>query len=288
MKSISIGVIIAVIIGIMVTIMISNDTTEIEDDSIDIMVTTYPLYEFTTNIVKEKATVDILTPSGVEVHDWEPTPRELENLQRFDMLIYNSKSLEPYIHKIEDIKLVEAASNLIKDNDPHVWLDPLLAKEEVNNILNAIMSIDPRNEQYYKDNARAYMEKLDALDQEFREGLKDCERREFIVLHSAYRYLADRYGLKEIPLLKLPEEDIPASKIREIIDTARANNIDVIYAEENIDDRLVEVLAEEIDAKILTLSPIAVISNEERMEGITYIDKMRSNLENLRLGLGCI
>ncbi|GIU70603.1 MAG: high-affinity zinc uptake system binding-protein ZnuA [Candidatus Nitrosocaldaceae archaeon] len=287
MNKLVIGASIGIVIVMLAILAMPSDTQR--DDGFKIIVSAYPLYEFTTAIVKDKAEVKLLTPEGVEIHDWEPTTRELELLQNADMLIYNSRKLEPYIDKIEiDILLVEASKDIIKNDDPHVWLDPLLAKEQVNNILDVIISIDAKNEEYYKENANTYLQRLDKLHEEFVDGLDNCAKREFIVLHSAYQYLADRYNLKQIPLIELPEEDISAKKVREIIDLIRAKQIDVIYAEEGIDKRVINQLSEEVNVKILTLSPIEVISKEDRVNGITYIDKMLGNLENLRIGLGCV
>ncbi|MEO9366017.1 MULTISPECIES: metal ABC transporter solute-binding protein, Zn/Mn family [Candidatus Nitrosocaldus] len=259
-----------------------------------IMTTFYPLYEFAKAVVGDRADVDLLIPSGLEPHDWEPSARDLERLKDYQILIYNSAIFEPYIDKVKglgyDLKMVEAASGMVLDQDPHVWLDPILAKEQVRIIRDAIASMDSDegNSRYYDENARAYTARLDELHVKFEEGLRDCGRREFITLHSAYNYLVSRYGLKQITITGIePEHDIPAGKIREIVDLAKRHGIDVVYAEEGIDDRLVRALAEEINAKVLTLSPIEVLDEEDLEEGKTYIAKMEENLENLRLGLGC-
>ncbi len=271
-----------------------NYTQPSQDASkrLKIMATFYPLYEFSKAIVGDKADVDLFIPSGLEPHDWEPSARDLERLKDYQLLVYNSVTFEPYMDRIRDLgydlKMVEAAKGIMLDQDPHVWLDPVLAKEQVRIIRDAITSMDEENSRYYDGNARAYMARLDELHAKFEEGLRECERREFITLHGAYNYLASRYGLEQITIAGLePEHDIPAAKIREIIDMARKHGIDVVYAEEGIDDRLVRALAEEINAKVLTLSPIEVLDDEDLEEGKTYITKMEENLANLRIGLGC-
>ncbi|MFN4336713.1 MAG: metal ABC transporter solute-binding protein, Zn/Mn family [Candidatus Nitrosocaldus sp.] len=271
-----------------------NYTQPLQDASrrLKIMATFYPLYEFSKVIVGDKADVDLFIPSGLEPHDWEPSARDLERLKDYQLLVYNSVTFEPYMDRIRDLgydlKMVEAAKGIMLDQDPHVWLDPVLAKEQVRMILDAIASMDEENSRYYDGNARAYMARLDELHAMFEEGLRECERREFITLHGAYNYLASRYGLEQITIAGLePEHDIPAVKIKEIIDMARKHGIDVVYAEEGIDDRLVRALAEEINARVLTLSPIEVLDDEDLKEGKTYITKMEENLANLRIGLGC-
>ena len=271
----------------------NNVTTEVKgtdtNTRLRIATTFYPLYEFTRAVVKDRAYVELFIPKGVEPHDWEPTARDIERLRSFNMFIYNSNNFEPYIDNIREVLsnnliIVEAAEGIIKNNDPHVWLDPLLAKEQVINIMNAIISIDKVNEQYYRSNAESYIKRLEELHKEFEEGLSDCNVRRFITLHAAYAYLAERYNLEMITVSGIePEHDVSPSKIREVIDTAKSYGIDVVYAEEGLDDRLVNALANEIGARVLTLSPIEVADDE----GNTYIERMRSNLASLREGLGC-
>ncbi|MEM2112956.1 MAG: zinc ABC transporter substrate-binding protein [Candidatus Nitrosocaldus sp.] len=262
------------------------------EERLRIMTTFYPLYEFAKAVVGDRADVGLFIPSGLEPHDWEPSARDLERLRDYHILIYNSATFEPYIDKVKglgyDLMMVEAAHGIMLEQDPHVWLDPILAKEQVKIILDAVTSMDEGNSKYYADNAKAYTARLDELHAKFEEGLRDCERREFITLHAAYHYLASRYGLEQITIAGIePEHDIPAGKIREIVDLAREHGINVVYAEEGIDDRLVRALAEEINAMVLTLSPIEVLDEEDLEEGKTYITKMEENLENLRQGLGC-
>ncbi|MCS6768631.1 MAG: zinc ABC transporter substrate-binding protein [Candidatus Nitrosocaldus sp.] len=257
-----------------------------------IMATFYPLYEFTKAIVGDRADVDMFIPSGLEPHDWEPSARDLERLKDYDLLIYNSALFEPYIGQVSNLgyrlEMVESAKGLMVEHDPHVWLDPILAKEQVRVILKSIVSMDGSNKDYYTRNAEAYMARLDDLHGRFEKGLEECDRRVFITLHKAYHYLASRYGLEQVAITGVePEHDVPAGQIREIIDVAREHDINVVYAEEGMDDRLVRALAEEIGGSVLTLSPIEVLEDEDVEQGKTYIAKMEENLESLRLGLGC-
>ncbi|MEM4443606.1 MAG: zinc ABC transporter substrate-binding protein, partial [Candidatus Nitrosocaldus sp.] len=205
------------------------------EERLRIMTTFYPLYEFAKAVVGDRADVDLFIPSGLEPHDWEPSARDLERLRDYHILIYNSATFEPYIDKVKglgyDLMMVEAAHGIMLEQDPHVWLDPILAKEQVKIILDAVTSMDEGNSKYYADNAKAYTARLDELHAKFEEGLGDCERREFITLHAAYHYLASRYGLEQITIAGIePEHDIPAGKIREIVDLAREHGINVVYA----------------------------------------------------------
>jgi zinc transport system substrate-binding protein len=277
---------ITIIIGIAIFTIFTNNNENISKNTSSkrmIAVSSYNLYEFTKAIVNDKANVELIIPQGVEIHDWEPTVRDLERLNSYDILIYNSNTLELYINNIRentDLILIEAAKGLTINNDPHIWLDPLLAKEELNNILIALTRIDKDNEDYYRKNAMEYSKRLDDLDIAFKEGLANC-KREFIVLHNAYSYLANRYNLTQIALIKNPEDEPSANDIKEIIDLIRTKDIKVIYAERGIDPKIMQQLSEDTNTQILYLDPMEIISNENT----TYIDTMLSNLQSLKEGL---
>lgn len=277
---------ITIIIGIAIFTIFTNNNENISKNTSSkrmIAVSSYNLYEFTKAIVNDKANVELIIPQGVEIHDWEPTVRDLERLNSYDILIYNSNTLELYINNIRentDLILIEAAKGLTINNDPHIWLDPLLAKEELNNILIDLTRIDKDNEDYYRKNAMEYSKRLDDLDIAFKEGLANC-KREFIVLHNAYSYLANRYNLTQIALIKNPEDEPSANDIKEIIDLIRTKDIKVIYAERGIDPKIMQQLSEDTNTQILYLDPMEIISNENT----TYIDTMLSNLQSLKEGL---
>ncbi len=281
---ISIGIVI--ITGIAIFTILTNNNENISKNISSkrmIAVSSYNLYEFTKAIVNDKANVELIIPQGVEIHDWEPTARDLERLNDYDILIYNSDTLEPYINNVRentDLILIEAAKGIVINDDPHIWLDPLLAKEELNNILIGLTQIDKENKDYYRKNAIEYSKRLDDLDIAFKEGLATC-KREFIVLHNAYSYLAKRYNLTQIALIEHPEDEPSAHEIKEIIDLIRTKDIKVIYAERGIDPKIIKQLSEDTNTQILYLDPMEVISNENT----TYLDRMLSNLQSLKEGL---
>jgi zinc transport system substrate-binding protein len=173
--------------------------------------------------------------------------------------------------------------------DPHIWLDPLLAKQQVEQIRDGLIRIDPRNAEYYDVNANSFITELDDLDRTIRERISNCETKDFIAFHDAFSYFADRYGLTQHSIQGLsPEAEILPQRLQQIIGLARDMGLDTIYSEELADPRLANVIAQEIpNGKVLVLSPIEGIGREEQNAGIGYIDKMNENIENLRLGLKC-
>ena len=192
------------------------------------------MYEFTKNIAKDKANVELLIPSNIEPHDWEPSPKDVGRIQNADLFVYNSQYFETWVPAIqksvgnEKLSFVEASSKIhlagnSSDNhhenvDPHVWLSPVLAQKEVKAITSAIIKADPKNKEYYqKKNSDRYIEKLSKLDRDYQTALKDAKKKEIITQHSAFGYLTKEYGLKQVPIAGLsPSQEPSPSKLSEL------------------------------------------------------------------------
>lgn len=311
-----------VVIGIVVSAHLSTDQAQtgvqsidmpsalnaFADSEVDVIASFYPLYEFARNVGGEKVEVKTLIPLGIEPHDWEPTSSDVQKLNNADVFVYNGGGFEPWIERIPSsdlgqVKLVETAEGVefveVGEEqeehehegtaiDPHVWLDPVRAKLQVALIADALMEVDPENAEYYEENAKAYSAKLDALHLKIRSDLSGCKNNTFVSFHKAFGYFAERYGLHEISLGGIvPEMEVTSAKLRELVDLARVENVKVIYYEELMDPRLAEILASEIGAQVLPLSPIEGLTGEELNKGVTYLEKMEQNLENLKVGLEC-
>ena len=172
--------------------------------------------------------------------------------------------------------------------DPHIWLDPVLVKEQVNNIRDGLIEADPGNAEHYAKNAQAYNQKLDELDAKIVSGLSSCNKNTFVPFHGAFAYLGERYGIDMMPLGGLaPDAEATATEIAGFVDFVRDNDIKVVFAEELIDPRLAEVIAEEAGARVMLLSPLEALAPEEEGQGVTYIFKMEQNLDALRVALEC-
>ena len=172
--------------------------------------------------------------------------------------------------------------------DPHIWLDPVLVKQQVNNIKDGLIKADPQNKEHYEQNAMQYNKELDALDMRIKSSLSSCSKDTFVPFHNAFTYLGDRYGLKIMALGGLaPDSEASAAEIAEFVDFVKDNDIKVIFAEELVDPRLAEVIADEAGAEVLLFSPIEALAQDEVGQNITYIDKMEKNLDALKVALEC-
>lgn len=265
-----------------------------EKRQLKVLASFYPLYEFTKIIGGEKIDVSAIVPSGIEPHDWEPTIQDLQKMQNADMIVINGVGLEPWITKLVSVNpdiLVVDASNRIplleKDkhmfnnksqNDPHIWLDPVLAKKQIQNIVDGLIIIDPQNSDYYQENAHAYNTKLNLLDNKIRNELSICVKKDFLAFHDAFSYFANEYDLNQNTIIGVnPSEEPTAVTLQQIVQKAQNLDLHIIFTEEAVNPRISEVIADEIGAKVLTLSPIEIYEKNS-----DYIKRMEQNLSNLK------
>nr|WP_082691557.1 metal ABC transporter substrate-binding protein [Paenibacillus rubinfantis] len=170
--------------------------------------------------------------------------------------------------------------------DPHVWLSPTLAVQEVRNIEAALAKADPEHADQYKQNADAYAAKLEQLDQDFTEGLANAKRKDFITQHAAFGYLAQEYGLIQVPIAGLsPDQEPSAAQMTEIVKFAEEHQVKTIFFETLVSSKVAETIAREIGAKTAVLNPIEGLTAEDEAAGEDYLSLMRQNLEALKAAL---
>ncbi len=266
-------------------------------EKINVVTSFYPLYEFSKRIGGEKADVSILVPAGAEPHDWEPGPKDIIKIESAEIFVYNGAGLEPYVDRIikktESRKLIIVDSSegieLIKEGglaDPHIWLDPVLAKQQAEAIEKAFIKADPANSDYYRANAGALEQELDTLDSYISKELSTARKNVFISSHSAFSYFARRYGLKQIAIAGLsPDIEPSPAKIAEIVRLAQENKVKYIFFETLLSPKLSEVIAKESGAQTLVLNPIEGLSDDQIRQGENYFALMHENVNNLKLAL---
>lgn len=170
--------------------------------------------------------------------------------------------------------------------DPHVWLSPAMAIQQVRNIEKGLSEAAPEHKEAFKANADAYIAELEALDKEFQDGLKDSLRKDFITQHAAFGYLAKQYGLTQVPIAGLsPEQEPSAAQMAEIIEFAKEHNVKTIFFETLVSSKVADTIAAELGAKSAVLNPIEGLTEEDIAGGLDYLGLMRQNLEALKAAL---
>ncbi len=277
--------------------------------------TLFPLQEFARAVGGENVQVEMIIPPGVEPHVWEPKPSDFTKIYQADVFIYIGPTMEPWVADVlratrgTRLKVVEASRGLslleAKDSkpappespghgregkiDPHVWLDFSLDLKIIDAIAAAFAEKDPGDASRYRGNAEAYKSRLEALDRKFQSSLSTCRWRQVILGgHSAFSYLAKRYGLQQIPLYGIsPNSEPTPKKLTEVIKAAKNHGAKYIFFEELVSPKLAQLLAQEAGLQTLVLNDGANLTREQKKQKVTFLGLMEKNLENLRRGLDC-
>ena len=166
--------------------------------------------------------------------------------------------------------------------DPHVWLDPMNAKQEMQNICAAFSKADPEHRADYQANYEKWAKQLDELDETYQTTLESLSERNIVVAHEAYGYLCRRYNLTQVSIEGMsPDSEPDPGRMADIIDFVRANNVRAIFFEELSGSRTAETVAAETGVKLLTLSPLEGLSDRQEETGGDYFSVMEENLQQL-------
>lgn len=290
--------------------------TKEPDDRLQIVTSFYVLYDLTGKIGGDHVVVTNLVPPGTEPHDWEPEAADIIRLEQADMLIFNGAGMEHWLDKVitalanQDLILVKTTEGMTlltgshthddeeheededheadEDHDddgqfdPHVWLDPQNALHQLGLIRDALITAAPQHADDFNQAYDKYSAELIALDLAFREGLADLPRREIIVAHEAFGYMAHAYDLQQVGIEGLSSESEPdPARMAEIVDFARLHDVQVIFFEELASPKVAEAIAREIGARTAVLNPLEGLTEAQIQAGEDYFSVMRQNLAAL-------
>jgi zinc transport system substrate-binding protein len=182
----------------------SSPSVSTTPDKVRVIASFYPIFEFVKKVGVDRVEVSSLIPVGIEPHDYEPTVQQVQNAETADMLVFNGAGFEgQWIKNINTKFVVDTSKGLNLTGstdehagdehgrallDPHIWLDPLLAQQQVEKIRDGLIKVDPANAAYYNENAKSFITELDNLDTSIRSELSNCEKKDFITFHRAFGY----------------------------------------------------------------------------------------------------
>jgi zinc transport system substrate-binding protein len=238
------------------------------------------------------AKVENLTPPGAEPHDLELTPQAVARIERAAVVLYLSHGFQPAVSDavknaggrkvdiLQGLRLHAASGQEAGlSADPHVWLDPVLFQQIVRRIAGAL----PR-----PVHTAPLIADLRALDRDYRKGLADCARKDIVTSHAAFGYLAQRYGLRQVPITGLtPESEPTPMQLAHVIQLVRQTHATTVFFERLVSPRLADTVAREVGAHTAVLDPIEGLTPSEQRQGETYFTLMRQNLVALRRALAC-
>lgn len=231
------------------------------------VVTTFTvIQDIAQNVAGDAATVESITKPGAEIHEYEPTPKDIVKAQSADLILWNGLNLERWFERffqnIKDKPAVVVTEGITplsiyegpyKDApNPHAWMSPSNALIYVENIKNALVKYDPQNADAYQKNAATYAEKIKQLDKPLREKLSQipADQRWLVTSEGAFSYLAKDYDLKEGYLWPInAEQQGTPQQVRKLIDLVKKNHIPVVFSESTVSAKPAQQVAKESGAK---------------------------------------
>ena len=250
-----------------------------DDHSETVVGAFYPLAWAAAQIAAEGTEVVNVTPPGAEPHDVELSPRDVEAIRDARLLIYAGGGFQPAVENAASERAGISVDVLDGERDPHVWLDPVGFADVVRKIGRALER---------PDRARLLAEELMQLDEDYRRGLRGCQRRTLVTSHAAFGHLAARYDLTQLSLTGVsPEAEPGPRELERLIENVRASGATTVFAEPLVSDRVAETVAREAGAELAVLDPLEGLSDERLAAGDDYLTSMRTNLATLRGALGC-
>ena len=231
------------------------------------VVTTFTvIQDIAQNVAGDAATVESITKPGAEIHEYEPTPKDIVKAQSADLILWNGLNLERWFERffqnIKDKPAVVVTEGITplsiyegpyKDApNPHAWMSPSNALIYVENIKNAFVKYDPQNADIYQKNAATYAEKIKQLDKPLREKLSQIptDQRWLVTSEGAFSYLAKDYDLKEGYLWPInAEQQGTPQQVRKLIDLVKKNHIPVVFSESTVSAKPAQQVAKESGAK---------------------------------------
>lgn len=265
------------------------------------VVTTFTvIQDIAQNVAGEAATVESITKPGAEIHDYQPTPKDIAKAQTADLILWNGLNLErwfeqffqnmpnkPAVTVTEGITPISIYEGPYKDMpNSHAWMSTSNALIYIENIKNAFVKYDPENAQTYEKNAALYAEKIAQLDKPLRDRLAQIpeNQRWLVTSEGAFSYLAKDYGFKEAYLWPInAEQQGTPQQVKAVIETVRKNNIPVVFSESTISPKPAKQVAKESNAKYGGVLYVDSLSTKDGPVP-TYIDLLNVTVSTIVKG----
>lgn len=315
---------IALIVGIILVLAIgaallpTKPVAPVGPPKLAISATFYPLAYLAEQVGGDKVTVTSVVPNGIEPHDFEPTAQDVIALRQAKAFIYNGNGLDVWAERLqpeltaagvsvisasqavtalplksEGLVVAESAEEHASSTtqavfDPHMWLDPVRARQISELIRDTFISLDPTNAEYYRAQTANLGIRLTTLDTDFAHTLAKCQSKTIVVSHDAYSYLALRYGLQLRAIAGLaPDAEPSAKQFAELTKFITDQKVSTVFFETLASPRLAETLAQEAGVKTAVLNPIEGLTAADQQTGRNYESIMRDNLQALATALVC-
>jgi zinc transport system substrate-binding protein len=299
----------------------ANTEANAETDTLQVVTTFLPMTNFAQAVAGDRAQVTQLLPLNVGPHDYQAKPQDAQRLTSADVLIENGLSFESFLKDLvanagnADLVVVDASEGIEPismagehheeaageahpeeaageahheahgPNDPHIWLDPKKAIQQVENIRDALVAADPEGQAIYTANAAAYIKQLQTLDQSISTALAPYAGKTFVTYHDFAEHFARSYGLAVEHLVNVPESNAAPADVQRVIKAAQASNLKTLLSEPQQQGSPFEAVAKDLGVAVSIFDPMET-SGPEGLAPDYYLTVMSANLEQLEAAFG--
>ena len=283
-----------------------------DSGKLKIISTVFPPYDLARQIAGDNAEISILLPPGSEIHNYEPSAKDMIAIRNCDIFLYIGGENEQWAEKlinsndtknITAVKLIDYVPVLSEDEDEHdhdhdhehehetdehIWTSPKNAQLMLSAVYDAICKVDPSDKQTYTKNKDAYAKQLSDLDNAYRSAVDNAKNKTIVLADKfPFRYLAHEYGLEfSAAFAACSDESEPGvSTMIKLTKTIKENNIPAVYYLEFSSTKIADTLCDETGATKLMLHSCHNVSKQDIENNVSYVDLMKQNLENLKLTL---
>lgn len=285
-----------------------------DSGKLKIISTVFPPYDLAKQIAGDNAEISILLPPGSEIHNYEPSAKDMIAIRNCDIFLYIGGENEQWAEKLINsndtknvtaVKLIDYVPTLSEDEDEHdhdhdhehehehetdehIWTSPKNAQLMLSAVYDAICKVDPSGKQTYTKNKDAYAKQLSDLDNAYRSAVDNAKNKTIVLADKfPFRYLAHEYGLEfSAAFAACSDESEPGvSTMIKLTKTIKENNIPAVYYLEFSSTKIADTLCDETGATKLMLHSCHNVSKQDIENNVSYVDLMKQNLENLKLTL---
>jgi zinc transport system substrate-binding protein len=288
-----------------------------KDGKTNVVATIFPLYDFAKATAKEQANITMLVPPGGSIHSFEPSPADIKKIQNADIFLYIGGENDAWVNRIlstldtskmkivrffDFVELREEDEMEEEDEgehehegeeeveyDEHIWTSPKNAVIMIGEVAKVFCEKDSSKCELYKENSQKYISQISEVSGELSKTVNSAKIKQIVIADRfPFLYLTKEYGLEYVAAFPgcSDQSNASAKTMASLIKTVQENKIPYIYHVELSNRQTAEAVAEQTGAKMLLLHSYHNLSKQEFEKGVTYLDLMRQNAENLKIGLG--
>jgi manganese/iron transport system substrate-binding protein len=238
-----------------------GDTGAAQGDTIPVATTISTLNSFVQGAGGEYVSVKNIVPIGASPETFQPAPQDVATVADAKVLVENGAGLETWLDRLlrdaasRDIHVVVLADGLpVKNDNPHLWMDPVMAKQCVAKIRNTLVAADPAHVDAYRRNAADYDRRLDDLIRWIRGRIATVppSHRYMIVFHNAWQYYNDRFGITTLGFVERnPGQEPNPQQIAELVDLAKQHHVRGVFSEPEYSPKLLHAIAQGAGIKVV-------------------------------------